>query len=322
MKIGKLNSHQLHHSVLSVLNEGNEHAQAKVGEDVAYYECDTKYLAFSTDPITGATKEIGSLAVLVSCNDVAAGGAIPRGILMTLLLPPNTTIEEIEEIARDAAQEAKKIGVEILGGHTEVTTAVTRPVISSTVFGTCDKVLPGVQVGDAIVLTKKIAMEATGILLRERANELAHLSEEERREGLQLAEQLSVLEEAKVAIKYGVNRMHDVTEGGLLGALSEMVIGRDIGFSIELDAAPLATVTKKIAEHFGLDVYQLISSGAMIISLEEQRAQGLLNALHEEGIEASVIGTFTEETDMRINWGGERIHRELKEVDEIYRVMG
>ncbi len=322
MKTGKLNSHQLHHSVLRFLNEGNEHTQAKVGEDVAYYECRSKYLAFSTDPITGATKEIGSLSVIVSCNDVAAGGAIPRGILMTLLLPPQTTIEEIEEIATDAARAARELGVEILGGHTEITTAVTRPVISSTVFGTCEVIPPGVKSGDAIVLTKKIAMEATGILIREKEKELRLLSEEERREGLCLADQLSVLKEAKVAIAYGVNRMHDVTEGGLLGALSEMVFGRDIGFTVELDAVALSPVTQKIAEHFGLDVYQLISSGAMIISLEKERVEGLLEALNAQGIEANEIGQFTHKPEIQIYKSGERQHIELKEVDEIYRVMG
>lgn len=322
MKTGKLNSHQLHHSVLSVLNEGNDRSQAKVGEDVAYYECRSNYLAFSTDPITGATKEIGSLSVIVSCNDVAAGGAIPRGLLMTLLLPPSTTMEEIEEIATDASKTARELGVEILGGHTEITSAVTRPVISSTVFGTCEAIPPGVKPGDAIVLTKKVAIEATGIFIREKEKELAHLSREERREGLELADQLSVLEEAKIAVDYGVNRMHDVTEGGLLGALHEMIFDRAIGFQLDLDKVPVSPVTQKIADHFGLDVYQLISSGAMIISLEEERADGLVEALGARGIEANVIGRFTDGTDVRVYKGGKKIEIDLKEVDEIYRVMG
>lgn len=167
----------------------------------------------------------------------------------------------------------------------------------------------GVKPGDAIVLTKKVAMEATGIFIREKEKELAHLSREERREGLELADQLSVLEEAKIAVDYGVNRMHDVTEGGLLGALHEMIFDRAIGFQLDLDKVPVSPVTQKIADHFGLDVYQLISSGAMIISLEEERADGLVEALGARGIEANVIGRFTDGTDVRVYKGGKNRDR-------------
>lgn len=321
MKIGKLSAAQLHGAVLSVMNKESQSPQAKVGEDVAYHEVNARYIAVSTDPITGATKDIGSLAVTVSCNDVAAGGAVPKGILMTLLLPPDASIEEIEEIARDAAAAASDLGVDVLGGHTEVTSAVTRPVISCTVFGECEHIPPGIQEGDAIILTRKIGMEATGILVKEREELRSILSEEEIQEALRLSENISVLPEAKIAMGYGVHRMHDVTEGGLLGALSEMVFDKRFGFDIELELVEMAPVTEKIARFYNIDPYQLLSSGSMIITLEDARADGLIEELTAAGISASRIGRFTSDPQRRVRRAGEEIDVELCEVDEIYRVV-
>ena len=156
MYIGKLKTEDLEHLVLSKIRNTRTSSLKGpgVGLDVAYLEFGGEIIAISSDPITGASKGIGSLALRVACNDVSAGGAEPMIAVMTLLLPPSITEEEIEEIMEDAQKMATELKVDILGGHTEITSAVTRVVISTTVLGKVEKPLIGIQEGNAIALTE------------------------------------------------------------------------------------------------------------------------------------------------------------------------
>lgn len=168
-------------------------------------------------------------------------------------------------------EEAAKIGVEIIGGHTEVTSAVNKMVISVTVIGKNKKgksiKTAGAEVGDDIIVTKTIGIEGTYILINdyeERVKKI--LSKEEIKFGKTLIDKISVLEEGKIGGEFGVNSMHDITEGGLLGGLFEVAMASDKGFKILKDKIPMLDITKKVCEEFQIDPLRLISSGSMIIT--------------------------------------------------------
>ena len=69
----------------------------KTGEDCSAIDLEGEYCILSTDPITGAAEDIGYLAVQINCNDIYSAGAEPMGVLLTVLLPPESEEKLLEE---------------------------------------------------------------------------------------------------------------------------------------------------------------------------------------------------------------------------------
>lgn len=323
MYIGKLKSEDLERLVLSKIRNTRTSSLKGpgIGLDVAYLEFGGEIIAISSDPITGASKGIGSLALRVACNDVSAGGAEPMIAVMTLLLPPSITEEEIEEIMEDAQRMATELKVDILGGHTEITSAVTRVVISTTVLGKVEKPLIGIQAGDAIVMTKSLGLEGTSIIVGEKEEVREILTEEELLDAEKMGDLLSIAKEAEIGLRHDVHSMHDITEGGLVGALCEMVFENGMGFYIDTSQVTIHSVTKKVADYYKIDPFHLISSGSLLLTLPEHGVEALLEELDRNGIEASWIGSFREDP-RKILLFDEEVEVEPKDGDELYQVMG
>ena len=172
-EIGKIPPQILERLVLNPVTHTKVHragivVRPKTGEDCSAMDPGGEMCVFSTDPITGATRDVGYLAVHVNCNDVFSAGAEPVGILMTVLLPPQSEESILEELMAGTLQAAAELGIEVLGGHTEVTDAVTKPVISATVIGkTKDRKMVctgGAEIGQDVIMTKWAGLEGTAIL--------------------------------------------------------------------------------------------------------------------------------------------------------------
>ncbi|OOM77703.1 hydrogenase isoenzymes formation protein HypE [Clostridium puniceum] len=299
MKEGKLDFDDLKNIILNnkTIKRNEVKVRNDVGEDCSIIDFGDCEGIFSTDPITGANQNVGKLAVHVNCNDIASSGGEPIGILITILAPTSSSIEEINTIMHEIDEEAAKIGVEIIGGHTEVTSAVNRMVISVTVIGKNKKgksiKTAGAQLGDDIIVTKAMGLEGTHILINDYEERLKNvLSKEEIDFGKSLIDKISVLEEGKIGGEFGVNSMHDITEGGLLGGLFEVAMASDKGFKIFKDKIPIFDITKKVCEEFQIDPLRLISSGSMLIITKN--GEELIKKLNYKGIDGSIIGTICE----------------------------
>ncbi|MDR2610793.1 MAG: AIR synthase family protein [Clostridiales Family XIII bacterium] len=323
MRIGKLDNDLLERIVIDKITFRRPEVKTRpgVGEDCAVIDFGAYDCVLSTDPITATKERIGSLAVNVSCNDIASNGVEPLGILLSVLLPPDTTEEEIADIMEQAARAAEKIGVEIIGGHTEVTDVVLRPVITATAVGrTKNEPSPlwTVRAGDRLIVTKTLALEGTGIIAAEYAERLATvLTPGELAEACAMLDSISVVTDGVVAAKAGVSGMHDITEGGLLGAAWELCELNGVGAALHSEALPVPEVTRKVCAHFGIDPLRLISSGSMLIAAPEETAGAVLASLAEAGIPATEIGAVTDRaTGVRLD-GAEIAPPES---DEIYRV--
>ena len=221
-------------------------------------------------------------------------GAEPVGLLVTLLLPPDYPTEGIGRIADDLSAAARVAHVDILGGHTEFTDAVTRPITCTSVVARMPKghKLSGLQAGDELVMTKSAALEGTAILATEHADKLAHLSPALLREAEGYFSLLSVVPEGKVALHHGVHAMHDVTEGGILGAAWEICYAAGLGLILDRDAIPVSEATREIARAAGIDPLRLLGSGSLLIGCADGRA--MAEALQQAGIPAAVIGRVAE----------------------------
>ena len=329
MKSGKLDSDLLKKIVFEHITYQRPEVLVRpgIGEDCAVMDFGDYECVVSTDPITGAIEEIGRLAVHISCNDVASNGIQPVGLLLAVMLPEDTTEQQIEEIMKQAGEAAAMLEVEIIGGHTEITAAVKQPIVVSTAIGRAPKGMSqkaeDMRPGDYILLTKEAGLEGTGVICCDCADRLrSFLSEEEIREGAALLDRVNVVKEGVTAGRIGTAGMHDVTEGGILGAVWEMCHISNLGAELWLDAIPVAELTKKICAHFDLNWLRLISSGCMMIMAHPEQKDALLQAIREQGVPVTCIGQIQEKEKgihLIVNGRAEEITPPVS--DELYKVV-
>ena len=93
MKTGKLTNEQLSDLVLSKLPplSANTLVGADIGADCAWINMGDRLMVTSSDPITAGGMQSGTLTIHVSCNDIAACGVRPSGILIVLIAPNSAT---------------------------------------------------------------------------------------------------------------------------------------------------------------------------------------------------------------------------------------
>ncbi|HHU91362.1 MAG TPA: AIR synthase [Clostridiaceae bacterium] len=293
-----------------------------IGEDCAAINFEDDICVVTTDPITGADDEVGILGIHIACNDLASSGAEPIGILVTILAPSGTELEDLEKLLKQIKETSAAMKVDVLGGHTEITDAVNRLVLSITAIGKAQKdtliSTGGAKPGDSIILTKFAATEGTAILAWLFEKELKEeFGEELVDNAKKLLSSISVVKEGLLAAKYGISCMHDVTEGGVLGALWEIGTASGYGFRIEKRKIPILEETRRICNFLNLDPLKLISSGSMIIVTPD--GGELLKVLHQNDIKASEIGCITFEKEFILMDGNESVKINVPDSDELYR---
>ena len=273
---------------------------ARIGEDAAVLDMGDRYLVAKTDPITFATDSIGWYAVHVNANDLVTTGAEPLWFLATVLLPEGESDEALaEEIFQQIHGACAEMSISLVGGHTEITYGLDRPIVVGQMLGEVAKegliTSGGAQAGDAIVLTKGVAIEGTAIIAREREDRLRELGYGqdfiERAQAYLHEPGISVFREAALAsYSFDVHAMHDPTEGGLAMGLYELAQAAEVGLLIDEEKIEILPECRDLCVEFGLDPLGTIASGALLIALPEQQAEGVVEALRSEEIAASVIG--------------------------------
>ena len=327
MKIGKVPENVLKRSILK--KTGSKRSEvligASVGEDCACVKLgDDEVMVLSSDPVTAATEDTGLYAVNVAVNDLAASGATPIGILVTALLPINTEEEDIKAIMKDLDESCKALNIQIMGGHTEITAAVTKPVLSLTAVGKVHEdafiSTGGAKPGNDVVITKWIGLEGTSILAKAKEAELLKKFPPKLiYDSKNFDKFLSVAPEAAPAVKSGVTAMHDVTEGGVFGALWELAESSGVGLLIDLRKIPVKQETVEICNFFDINPYELMSGGSMLMTAED--GNRLVMDLQAAGIEATIIGKCTDNNDRVLINGEMRRFLEPAKTDELYKVI-
>ena len=273
-----------------------------IGEDTAAVNVTgEEVLVLKSDPITFATDSIGQYAVLINANDIATSGAKPRWLLTTLLFPCGVTPSEIRKVVDELKEYCRRWGITLCGGHTEITDAVARPVVTGMMAGTVArrKLIDKRRMapGDRVLLTKGVAVEGTAIIAREFGDRLKEmgLAESEVEKGRQFLADISILKEAQMAAKSrDTSAMHDVTEGGLATAIEELSIAGGHRIQVDMDAIPIFEETQKICRLLDIQPLGLIGSGSLLICCRPAGCQRLLNAIRKGGIAVTCIGEVQE----------------------------
>ncbi len=305
---------------------------ARFGEDAAVIDMGDRYLVVKSDPITFATDLIGWYAVNVNANDVASMGARPRWMLCTFLLPEGKTTPELAEaIFAQTAQAAQGLGIAIIGGHTEVTYGLDRPIVVGHMLGEVSKeklvTSSGARPGDDIVLVKGIPIEGTSIIAREKGQDLLLRGYDEafieRARNYLFNPGISVVEAALLAVEtVPIHSMHDPTEGGLAMGLYELAEASGVGFIVDEDSVEILPEGRTLCREFGLDPMGTIASGALIITLAPEHTPALLEAFRNQGIKSAVIGRILPLEEGRWIRKGEEVKPlALFPQDEITRIF-
>jgi hydrogenase maturation factor len=272
----------------------------RVGEDAAVIDMGDRYLVATSDPITFATAEIGWYALHVNANDIAVRGARARWFLATLLLPAGATTDaSVDALFAELHAACDELEVTLVGGHTEITHGLDRPIIAGTMLGEVEKdrlvTTGGARVGDAVVMTKGVPLEGAAIIAREKEAELRALGISptviRRARGFLKTPGLSVRPEAEIACELTtVHAMHDPPEGGIATALVELADAAGVGLRIDRDRIIVLPEGKALCAAFGLDPLGTIASGALLMTLAPADAGIVIHALARESIDCHFIG--------------------------------
>jgi hydrogenase maturation factor len=296
---------------------------ASLGEDCAVVDFGGGLAAVTTDPITGAGGDLGWYALLIGTNDLAAAGAEPVAVVLTILLSPERAADDLARIMHDAGAAAASLGVEIAGGHSEVVGGLRRTIVVVTALGRVlhDRLLHSgaARSGDAVLLTKAAGVEGTAILADLRRADLTPaLGEPGLSRARAFRERLSVLAEARAAAAAGAHAMHDVTEGGVLSAVYELAAASGLGVVLDADRVPVLPETQAICDALGADPLALIGSGALLVATPQPDRTA--RAIEDAGVPAAVVATLGP-GERRVRRAGRETALVPPERDELWRLL-
>lgn len=361
MRIGKVKESILKRSVLRQLHSGDKTGCLAWGEDAGIFLMPEKQeflrdgqeneinqpeppdltgqsasicVRVQINPVEGWTLA-AQRAVYGAVNAVAAAGAVPKAMAMTVLMPTGTEEQQLKTLMKEFDRLCGQERITLIAGHTAVSPAVSTLVLSITAIGSGKTASPVLERSDRSVISTASAMAVYGgmdlIMVGNAGREGAALLAFSREEQLksryaqfyidtakQLYEDAGLFKAANILWKCGAVKLHDIREGGVFGALWELADAGRVGLDIDLKAIPIRQHTIEICEFFGLNPYMLLSGGCLLAACFDGKKA--LYELHRHGIEAEIIGHTTDGNDRLIRYGTEVRFLEPPKADEIYKV--
>ena len=320
----KLKQGKLPNELLRELIEGSELDKGKViigpkiGFDSAVIRVnDERCIVVSNDPSIFIPESIpieyfAFGAVHWAASDVAVFGAKPKWLVYTILFPINTDSEFVRKVIHSISVEARRVGIDIVGGHTAVYKGINTTMSSSTVMGEIKEgelILPSnAKLGDYILFTKTLGLEIAIALAYEKEDELKTFLKPSEVVSLKnMYRELSVVKEALLLAENNlVNAMHDVSEGGLAAALNEFSEASKLGFEIYIENFNLPDYVRTISEHYNIDLFNVSNTGSLLASVPEDNIDDAINILKRNGINVQIIGRFKGKDRVIIEKNGEK----------------
>jgi len=261
-------------------------------------------VVMSTDPFFIAPalgwERAAWFALHIVASDVAVSGIAPRFLTVDLNLPPDTDEAALTTIWRTVHEEANRLGISVVSGHTARYAGCNFPMVGgATVLGVGDRselVDPRrAGVGDKIIITKGPAIETTGLMSVQFPEYITDRFDEKTTKSAQeIFYQMSVVKDARACARAGgVTAMHDATECGIWGALFELARASGSGLVVEKGAIVTNDIALKVCDVFDIDPYGAISEGTLVAAVEPSAVDSVLPALESEGIPVSVVGELT-----------------------------
>ncbi len=326
MRLGKLSDSILKRTVLKQIKNRRSEilSGAGIGEDCAIFQLSDSNLATCVEEYTVADRQDMIRAIYKGTNNLAASGAEPVAVMLSIILPERASEEKLKKLMDGAAQAARELNIQIAGGHTTVSKYVTQKLAVVTAYGkvAADQFVTtkGAKPGQDIVMSKWIGLEGTAMLAQQKKEEmLARYPEYFIDEAAGFDQYLSVIPEAATAMKSGVCVMHDASEGGIMATLWELAESSGVGLSIDMKKLPIRQETVEVCEFCDVNPYELLSGGCLVMTTDD--GNGLVEALAEANIPAVVVGKITDSNDRIIYNGEEKRFLDKPKMDEVHRFV-
>lgn len=320
MRFGKLTSEELNYA-LGENKKLNKEVLigCGIGEDCAVIENCGKLL-ITTDPITAKCGDIAQLLVDINANDIYASGGIPKFATLTVIAPPHENVQKVLDLIKNIIKKANDCGIDIIGGHTEFSDVVNRILASMTMIGSCDRIISNknCKSGQKIIVTKFLGIEGSQILIKQHDSLKKIITNDEIEELFN--ENISVKNESLALIDCKLSAMHDITEGGIYGAVCEVANACGLGAILYKNELPYLKATQKVCEKLQIDGGGLISSGSMMIVSEDY--QSTLKILANENIKATVVGEFKDASGVFLRDEKGFMQEVFMECDKLFTVDG
>ena len=296
-----------------------------VGEDACVLAVDEGVLVAATDPITMTAAGVGGHAVLINANDVAVMGVRPRWFLCTVLLPEGTRESELRGLFADLRVALERLGVALVGGHTEVTPAVRQTLVVGQMLGTAPRGAwvrsAGMRPGDVLLQIGPVPVEGAAVLAAEAGERLASVDEKLLEGARRALEEpgISVVEPALHAFELGATAMHDPTEGGLSAGLWELARASGLALEVDDQAVLWFPPGAALCRAVGADPWGTLASGALLAAFPPERADLALASLAAGGRGVARIATAAAGDTVHLALHDEPLAR--YERDELSRVL-
>lgn len=302
MKPGKVSEAILKRAVIKQISHKDTHVKngAAVGNDGALFCIDEKkkFMVTSTETVVDEYEYQKGRALIKAANNVAAKGGKPDTVMLSVIMPVKALESDLRALMKDYVDIAKKYGIVVAGGHTEVSEYIEKPVVTATVIGQADSEysLKKIKPGDEIVLSKAVGLEGSFLLAKKQMDFfLTRFTKSYINKAVDFFDEMSVIKEAAIAKEFGIVAMHDLSENGVFGALWEIGAGSKMGLKVNIKDINIHQETIELCEYFDINPYKIPSSGALLMITRD--GAGLVNKLQEQGITASVIGVMEEGND-------------------------
>ena len=269
--------------------------------DSALLQVEGKQLSFTTDsfvvdPIFFPGGDIGKLAIAGTVNDLAVSGADPRYLSAGFIIEEGFSYEELEQIVKSMAEEARQAGVLIATGDTKVVDKgkCDKVFINTSGIGYLDEKHIGISSGKDIKPGDKIIINGTigdhGMAVMAARNDL-NIAADIQSDCACLNELVHNVLSVSDQVKF----MRDATRGGLGTVISEVVKGREFGIQLEEDNIGIKNAVKGMCELLGFDPLYVANEGKVVMIVGNEDADKVLATIKESpfGKEASIIGSVS-----------------------------
>jgi hydrogenase expression/formation protein HypE len=267
-----------------------------LGEDACAIDVPEGTLIAAADPITLTGSDVGAHAVVINANDVAVMGVKPRWFLAVVLLPAGTCESDVRALFRSMRSALDDVGATLVGGHTEVSDAVSQPIVIGQMMGFSQDHrfirTGGARAGDLIVQAGFTPVEAAAVLAAEMDARLDAVNPDV----LDLARDavtrpgISIIDAALVATDAGATALHDPTEGGLSSGLHELADASGIQIRVDEEAVLWFEPGRAVCDALGADPWGALASGALLAAFPPDRAANACRLLEDRGVPARIIG--------------------------------
>jgi len=305
MRTGKLPEHTFKRSVINPIRYRRKETvlRAGVGHDGAVIGNMVTAMATTAFCYTG--NEIYALDNAI--NNVIAAGGKPYAVSVAILLPEHSEEATLRQITGNLAVKAEEYQVDIISGHTELVPSVVSPTITITAYGErlWDNRHAEVKMGMDVVMTKWVGLYGGAILASLRVDELTTRYPKSYIEVAasymkytSLMPELSALEAVVTEQPECIFAAHDVSNGGVFGALWQMLSACNCGAEFPVEAFPIKQEIIEVSEYYDINPYMMNGQGSLLLVTDD--GEYLVDKFRQAGVSANIIGRLTDSKDRKI----------------------